>query len=151
MVPALRSAVDGARLRAVGIGATGPSRPLAEWARSVALDGRALIALGVFTEACDGVVADECLVDARYAPYVAREDGKVAELRGDLALTLRADLDYGRIPGLSREMVERLEAARPGSVAAAARMRGITPSAIAALLVANRLRERGDFDAICST
>ena len=44
------------------------------------------------------------------------------------------------VPGLSREMVERLEAARPSSLAAAGRVPGITPAALAALLVHARRR-----------
>jgi tRNA uridine 5-carboxymethylaminomethyl modification enzyme len=94
---------------------------------------------------------DECLVDARYAPYVEREEGKVARLQGDLALPLRTTLDYRRVPGLSREMIERLEAVRPDSVAAAARVRGITPAAVSALVAAHRLQDHRDASAACST
>ena len=42
---------------------------------------------------------------------------------------------YAAVPGLSREMVERLEGARPVTLADAARIRGITPAALAAILV----------------
>jgi tRNA uridine 5-carboxymethylaminomethyl modification enzyme len=148
---ALAASVDSARLRAMGVAATGAARSLAEWVRAGALDRSALIDLFPTLAEIDGEAIDECLVDARYAPYVEREDGKVAQLRGDLALPLRVDLDYARVPGLSREMIERLEAVRPDSVAAAARVRGITPSAVSALLVANRMREREEADATCST
>jgi tRNA uridine 5-carboxymethylaminomethyl modification enzyme len=44
-------------------------------------------------------------------------------------------LDYTCVPGLSREMVERLTAARPATLADAGRVRGITPAALAAILV----------------
>jgi tRNA uridine 5-carboxymethylaminomethyl modification enzyme len=144
-------AVDSARLRSLGIAATGPARPLAEWVRSIAIDRAALVALLPSLAGVGGGLLDECLVDARYAPYVAREDGKVAQLRGELALPLRVDLDYGRVPGLSREMIERLEAVRPDSVAAAARVRGITPAAVSALLATNRLHVDESAGAACST
>jgi len=39
------------------------------------------------------------------------------------------------VPGLSREMVERLSNARPETLAAAGRVAGITPAALASLLV----------------
>ncbi len=47
---------------------------------------------------------------------------------------------YAAIAGLSREMVERLSAARPATLAAAGRVAGITPAALAALLVHARRR-----------
>ncbi len=147
----LAAPIDSARLRAIGVSATGTARPLAEWVRSSAIDRPALIALHPALADVAVEVIDECLVDARYAPYVAREDGKVAQLRGELALPLRVDLDYGGVPGLSREMIERLEAVRPDSVAAAARVRGITPAAVSALLAANRLQDHGGGGAARST
>jgi tRNA uridine 5-carboxymethylaminomethyl modification enzyme len=39
------------------------------------------------------------------------------------------------VPGLSHEMVERLSAARPDTLAAAGRIRGITPAALSAILL----------------
>jgi tRNA uridine 5-carboxymethylaminomethyl modification enzyme len=44
-------------------------------------------------------------------------------------------LTYAAVPGLSREMVERLDSARPTTLADASRIRGITPAALAAILV----------------
>lgn len=44
-------------------------------------------------------------------------------------------VDFRAVPGLSNEMVERLEAARPVTLGAAERVRGITPTALAAILV----------------
>jgi tRNA uridine 5-carboxymethylaminomethyl modification enzyme len=49
-------------------------------------------------------------------------------------------LDYAAIAGLSNEMVERLSLARPETLGAAARIRGVTPAALAAILVAIRRR-----------
>ena len=48
---------------------------------------------------------------------------------------LPSDLDYRGIAGLSNEMAERLESARPDTLAAAGRIRGITPAALATILV----------------
>ena len=84
-------------------------------------------------------VLAEAIDDARYAPYVERQDAEVAELRASERVMLRADLDFAAIPGLSIEMVERLAAARPAMLAAAGRVRGITPAALTAILLhANR-------------
>lgn len=78
---------------------------------------------------------DQALQDVRYAPYVDRQRKEVAKLRRETAHVLPADLDYSAIPGLSVEMIERLSAARPSDLGAAARVRGITPAALSAILV----------------
>jgi tRNA uridine 5-carboxymethylaminomethyl modification enzyme len=73
-------------------------------------------------------------VDANYASYIARQESEVAALRRDEGLTLRADLDYAAVAGLSKEMTERLGRARPLTLGAASRVPGITPAALIALL-----------------
>lgn len=73
--------------------------------------------------------------DGRYAPYLARQEGEINDLVANERITLPVSTDYRSISGLSNEMVERLEAAKPDNLAAAARIRGITPAALAAILV----------------
>ena len=80
--------------------------------------------------------------DHRYAPYVARQEAEIARLRADEAVRLPAALDYAGVPGLSNEMVERLTAARPPRSAPPARIRGVTPAALAAILVHARPQGR---------
>jgi tRNA uridine 5-carboxymethylaminomethyl modification enzyme len=88
----------------------------------------------------DAELAAEVAEDAAYAPYLARQDAELRELRAGEALPLGDDFPYEAIPGLSREMVERLSRARPATLAAAGRVPGITPAALAALLVHARRR-----------
>jgi tRNA uridine 5-carboxymethylaminomethyl modification enzyme len=57
------------------------------------------------------------------------------DLRASEGLTLPPDFPYGAVPGLSNEMVERLSAAMPTTLAAAGRVPGVTPAALSALLV----------------
>ncbi|WP_310534855.1 tRNA uridine-5-carboxymethylaminomethyl(34) synthesis enzyme MnmG [Novosphingobium sp.] len=83
----------------------------------------------------DPELASEVAEDAAYAPYLARQDGELRDLRASEALLLGDAFAYHRIPGLSNEMVERLTRARPANLAAAGRVPGITPAALAALLV----------------
>jgi tRNA uridine 5-carboxymethylaminomethyl modification enzyme len=56
-------------------------------------------------------------------------------MRANDAIPLQG-VDFGAVPGLSNEMVERLQSARPATLGAAERVRGITPAALAAILVA---------------
>jgi tRNA uridine 5-carboxymethylaminomethyl modification enzyme len=88
----------------------------------------------------EGVEADpqllaEFVEDARYAPYLERQTAEVAQLRANDNVRLGAELDFSTIPGLSNEMVEKLTAARPETLGAASRIRGITPAALAAILL----------------
>lgn len=77
----------------------------------------------------------ELAEDAFYAPYLARQDAEIADLRTSQGVELAVNFPYSSVPGLSNEMVERLTSARPESMAAAALVPGITPAALAALLV----------------
>lgn len=114
--------------------------PLREWLRfgGVSLDD--LIPWLGQPLPADRDLCTEVEEDAAYAPYLARQEGELRELRAGEGLQLGDDFPYAAIPGLSREMVERLTAARPATLAAAGRIPGITPAALAALLVHARRR-----------
>lgn len=86
-------------------------------------------------------VALEMAEDAAYAPYLARQDAELRDLRASEAVELGAVFPFAAVPGLSREMIELLETAKPGTLSAAGRVAGITPAALAALLVHARRLE----------
>lgn len=115
----------------------GGARSLEEWARFPGIDIAVLRAMlsGDGEGAVPDDVLSEFMIDAHYAPYLERQQQELNRLRSDEALTLPGDLDYRGVPGLSNEMVERLARARPLSIGAAARVRGVTPAALAAILV----------------
>ena len=128
----VRTASDLARSGAA-IAQDGARRTAYEWLR---FDGVTLA--HVAPEAAEGLdpaVVAEILEDARYAPYVERQAEEVARLRADEQILLPASLDYAAIPGLSQEMIDRLSLARPATLAAASRIRGITPAALSAVLL----------------
>jgi tRNA uridine 5-carboxymethylaminomethyl modification enzyme len=78
---------------------------------------------------------EEAIEDHRYAPYLERQDAEIARLRSDDLVRLPLGLDYAAVAGLSNEMVERLTLVRPATLGAARRIRGLTPAALAAILV----------------
>lgn len=82
----------------------------------------------------------ELFEDVRYAPYLARQERELRELRAAAQHRLPGDLAYEAVPGLSREMIDRLNASRPATMAELALVRGITPAAQAAVLVHARKR-----------
>ncbi|HSQ96199.1 MAG TPA: tRNA uridine-5-carboxymethylaminomethyl(34) synthesis enzyme MnmG [Croceibacterium sp.] len=82
----------------------------------------------------DGDLATELAEDAHYAPYLDRQETELRQMRSSAGVTLD-HVAYDTVAGLSREMVERLAAARPATLADAGRVRGITPAALAVILV----------------
>ena len=88
----------------------------------------------------DGVARVLLAEDAAYAPYLLRQESELRDLRAADHLSLGDGFPYADIPGLSREMVERLTRARPETLAAAGRIAGITPAALTALLMHIRRR-----------
>jgi tRNA uridine 5-carboxymethylaminomethyl modification enzyme len=73
-------------------------------------------------------------IEALYAAYLDRQSEDVAALRRDESLTLPGDLDYDAIGGLSNEVRSKLKTVRPVTLGQAARIEGVTPGALTALL-----------------
>ena len=113
----------------------GARRSLFDWARFPEVDKALLLDLAPSLREAPVDLRQEILEDAHYAPYLQRQDAEIAELRRNERVLISADFDFRAIGGLSSEMIERLEAARPDTLAAAGRIRGITPAALAAILV----------------
>ncbi|HYI40244.1 MAG TPA: tRNA uridine-5-carboxymethylaminomethyl(34) synthesis enzyme MnmG [Allosphingosinicella sp.] len=136
----LRVEMTAIELRKAGIavGDDGRRRPLSEWLRFPQLEASSL--LDLVPALCDFPprLVEEAVEDHRYAPYVERQQAEVARLRSDENVRIPADVDYAGVAGLSLEMIERLNAARPSTLGAAQRIRGITPAALAAILVHSR-------------
>ncbi|MBS0219900.1 MAG: tRNA uridine-5-carboxymethylaminomethyl(34) synthesis enzyme MnmG [Proteobacteria bacterium] len=79
-------------------------------------------------------IAEQLVIDARYEGYLARQRQDIVAYRRDEALVLPADLDYATVGGLSNEVRQKLLAHRPATLGQAARISGVTPAALVALL-----------------
>ncbi|MHA1525245.1 MAG: tRNA uridine-5-carboxymethylaminomethyl(34) synthesis enzyme MnmG [Alphaproteobacteria bacterium] len=79
-------------------------------------------------------ITEQLEADALYAGYLDRQAADIAAFRKDEELALPNTLDYAAVGGLSNEVRQRLEAARPVTLGQAARLEGITPAALLALL-----------------
>jgi tRNA uridine 5-carboxymethylaminomethyl modification enzyme len=79
-------------------------------------------------------IAEQLTIDARYEGYLARQRQDIAAYRRDEALALPADLDYAAIGSLSNEVRQKLQSHRPATLGQAARISGVTPAALVALL-----------------
>jgi tRNA uridine 5-carboxymethylaminomethyl modification enzyme len=133
---ALEAEVSANALAQAGLSvrADGARRTLGEWLRFPEVS---LAALSPWLggHEIDAQLIEEIEEDAGYAPYLARQEAELRDLRASESVALGDHFPFADVPGLSREMVERLSAARPETLAAAGRVAGITPAALATLLV----------------
>lgn len=89
-------------------------------------------------------IVSQIEIEALYSAYLDRQAEDVAALRRDEALNIPAELDYDAIGGLSNEVRQKLKAVRPGTLGQAARIEGVTPGALTALLGhVRRVRKAG--------
>ncbi|MDP2999651.1 MAG: tRNA uridine-5-carboxymethylaminomethyl(34) synthesis enzyme MnmG [Bryobacterales bacterium] len=78
--------------------------------------------------------------EVKYSGYVAQQERQVARLRGAEGRRIPAGFSFCEIPGISREIVQKLERVRPVTLGQAGRIPGVTPAAVAVLDVYLGLR-----------
>jgi len=83
----------------------------------------------------DPRVAEQVEIAAKYQGYIDRQHDEVEKQREQESLRLPDDLDYSLLTGLSIEVRQRLQQARPETLGQASRLQGITPAAVSVLLV----------------
>ena len=132
--------------------------PAAEWARlgfAARADGRwrsVLDMAAIDTVAWDALAAAvpwlrdlppraaaHVHAEARYSGYLQRQDADIRRFRKEESVSLDG-LDFGEIGSLSAEVADKLARFRPESLGAAARLQGMTPTALAS--IAAHVRKR---------
>ena len=71
--------------------------------------------------------------EAKYSGYIAQQERQMARLKDAERRAIPAAFAFGGIPGLSREIQDKLARVRPETLGQAARIPGVTPAAIAIL------------------
>jgi tRNA uridine 5-carboxymethylaminomethyl modification enzyme len=71
--------------------------------------------------------------EAKYAGYIVQQERQIERLRGSEERRIPIGFQFGRIPGLSTEVRQRLERVRPETLGQAGRIPGVTPAAVAVL------------------
>jgi tRNA uridine 5-carboxymethylaminomethyl modification enzyme len=79
--------------------------------------------------------AERLEVEAQYAVYLDRQSASIASLRKEEERSIPQDLDFGHVSGLSNELKSKLADRKPLSIAEAQRIDGMTPAAIALILL----------------
>jgi tRNA uridine 5-carboxymethylaminomethyl modification enzyme len=82
--------------------------------------------------------------DVKYEGYLRREHAAVVRARREEARRIPDDFSYERLPGLTREAIERLSEVRPETLGQAGRIPGVTPAAVAVIGFHIEKRRRAD-------
>jgi len=86
-------------------------------------------------------VIEQVEITCKYQGYLGRQDQEVQKYRKMDAIRIPSEFSYASIPGLSREVIEKLTRIQPLSVGQAGRIPGITPAALSILMVYLQKRE----------
>jgi tRNA uridine 5-carboxymethylaminomethyl modification enzyme len=78
--------------------------------------------------------------EIKFAGYLDQQKKAIEKLKAAEAVAIPEWIDYSIISGLSREMREKLERVRPGTIGQASRIPGVTPAALSLVHVSIRLQ-----------
>ncbi len=79
----------------------------------------------------DPEVLGQARIQVKYEGYLSRQEELAARSKKEENIKIPAEINFADIPGLSREIVEKLENIRPASLGQAGRISGVTPAALA--------------------
>ena len=148
-------AVNAALVRHRSSPLVGRRATLAELLRRPELDWAAVEEVAAAGDLAPAMASPAALervsIELAYAGYLRRQETDAARVARADAVLVPTGLDYRGIPGLSNEAVEKLEAIRPRSVGQASRISGVTPAAVAILLVHIGLFQRKTAEVRSST
>ncbi|MBL8624841.1 MAG: tRNA uridine-5-carboxymethylaminomethyl(34) synthesis enzyme MnmG [Myxococcales bacterium] len=144
------AAVEAALARRGSASIAGRRVTLAELLRRPELDWRAVEEVAAAGDLAGSdapaELAEIVETEVKYEGYLKRQAADAARLVEADRVPLADELDYAAIPGLSREVVEKLSTLRPVSVGQAARIDGVTPAAVSILMTHRALRTRRGID-----
>ena len=73
---------------------------------------------------------EQILVEAKYYHYIKKQEKQIQKMKEMLNVEIPENFEYNGIPGLSREIVEKLSKIRPTTLFQASEISGVTPAAI---------------------
>ncbi len=102
-----------------------------------------LVSGGEYTRPVNDEYVIQIEMEVKYEGYIKRQFEQIDRFKKLENMTIPLDFSYDSIPGLSKEIVQKLSKVRPGSLGQAGRISGITPAAISVLMVYLR---KGEFE-----
>jgi tRNA uridine 5-carboxymethylaminomethyl modification enzyme len=89
----------------------------------------------------NGIVAETIDSEAKYSVYLDRQAGDIARIKREEDTSIPTGIDFSTMAGLSSELKQKLAARRPGTIADAQKIDGMTPAALAFLVA--QVRQHG--------
>jgi tRNA uridine 5-carboxymethylaminomethyl modification enzyme len=90
-------------------------------------------------EMYDEYIKEEILVEGKYARYIDKQTLEIQRMKKYLKVAIPENFDFKSVSGLSKEVVEKLEAFNPPTLQSAMNISGITPAAVEILHIYIRL------------
>jgi len=81
------------------------------------------------------LIDEQIETEAKYEGYMKRQTKEIEKQEAYSETRLPGDIDYSKLPGLSNEVKQKLEAFSPKTIGHAARIQGVTPASLSVLLV----------------
>jgi tRNA uridine 5-carboxymethylaminomethyl modification enzyme len=87
-------------------------------------------------------IREQLEVQVKYDGYIKRDLELLEGVRKHEGMKIPLELDFDAVPGLSTEIRGRLLRTRPESIGQASRMQGMTPAAVASLMIFMKMKDR---------
>ncbi|MBC7384656.1 MAG: tRNA uridine-5-carboxymethylaminomethyl(34) synthesis enzyme MnmG [Cryobacterium sp.] len=88
-------------------------------------------------------VSEQVEIQVKYAGYIQRDLEMIAGVEKNEKMRVPAGLNYEQVPGLSNEILNAFKEARPETIGQAGRLMGVTPAAVANLLIHLKMLDKG--------
>jgi tRNA uridine 5-carboxymethylaminomethyl modification enzyme len=124
-----------AKISALGISALHDRVSAEVFLRRPEVDFAKLSELGFKSEITDPAVLEQIEIQIKYQGYIEKDLQLLEGVRNADKMRIPLDLDYKTIAGLSNEIKNRLTDIRPESIGQASRIQGVTPAAVANLVI----------------
>ena len=111
------------------------STPLLKLVKRPELDLAACLRLAGDESAAPPAVLEQIEIEHKYAGYLKRQEEMARKMAQWEGKRIPEDFDYDAVPGLSNEVKQKLKEVRPRSLGQAGRISGVTPAAVAVLMV----------------
>ncbi len=134
MLDRLTTSPTQARKAGIAVNADGQARSAFEILSYPDVTADDVVRLFPEVEAVPAKILEQLTIDAQYAVYLDRQKADIEAVRRDEQREIPDWLDYNEIPGLSIEVRQKLNDRKPGTLAQAQAIDGVTPAAVTLLL-----------------
>ena len=82
----------------------------------------------------DKRLIEQVKIDSRYSGYIKRQEEEIISFKKDEKIKIPKNINFNKVGGLSKEVVEKLNLVKPETLGQASRVAGITPAAMVSVL-----------------